>query len=195
MTTAPAAVIPGSRPSDGPGSLNGYIGQQGLGVWMLTEVDDSLTQTGAVNSFTMTIQPHQDLTQGVTNHRSAGSSWFYDYIDVPPGATNLTVYRHKLTATCHIRRSNCLSNSARNRRRTVLMGWRCINNPGPIGPWGSVSLGPPLTSGRYFVGLYNPSPTRHADGLSSLPRLACRLRRRRRFTVPRTRPSRFWMTR
>ena len=25
--------IPGSRPSDGPGSLIGYFGQQGLGVW------------------------------------------------------------------------------------------------------------------------------------------------------------------
>ena len=43
--------IPGSRPSDGPGSLNNFAGQQGVGLWMLTEVDDSLTQTGAVQNF------------------------------------------------------------------------------------------------------------------------------------------------
>ncbi len=34
-----------------------------------------------------------------------------------------------------------------------------MNNGDGLGPWGSVSIGPPLISGRYFVGIYNPSST------------------------------------
>ena len=90
--------ISGSQPSDGPGSLNSFVGQQALGVWMLTEADDSLTQTGSVQNFTLLIQPHQDLTSGVTNIIPP-HSWFYDYIDVPAGYTNLSVFATNLPPT------------------------------------------------------------------------------------------------
>ena len=55
----------GSQTSDGPGSLNSYVGQQGIGPWILTEVDDSLTQTGAVTGFNLLIEPHQNLGKGI----------------------------------------------------------------------------------------------------------------------------------
>ena len=37
---------PGSRSSDGPGSLQDFTGTEGIGPWMLAEVDTALTQTG-----------------------------------------------------------------------------------------------------------------------------------------------------
>ena len=44
---------------------------------MLTEADTSLTQTGHVANFTLTIVPHQDLTKGINVTVQPGQ-WFYD---------------------------------------------------------------------------------------------------------------------
>ena len=79
-----------SQKTDGPGSLTQFQGQQGTGPWMLTEVDDSLTQTGAVTGLTLTITPHQDLTKGIYVS-IPGHAYYYGYIDVPVGTTNLTI--------------------------------------------------------------------------------------------------------
>ena len=148
--------IPGSRPSDGPGSLVGFMGQQGLGVWQLTELDDSLTQTGTVDSYTVTIQPHQNLLGGATNTIQP-QSWFYGYIDVPPGATNLTVYGTNVSTTVASPPLEMFIQMT-NEPTLTDYGWsNILNNPGPAGPGCSISIGPPLTSGRYFVGVYNPS--------------------------------------
>ena len=84
------APIPGSQPPDGPGNLQVFQGQQGIGPWILTEVDNSLTQTGAVTGLTILITPHQDLQNGITVTLPPGG-YGYDYIDVPVGATNLTI--------------------------------------------------------------------------------------------------------
>ena len=88
--------VAGSQLSDGPGNLNSFISEEGMGVWQLTEVDDSLTQTGSVQNFTMMIQPHHDLGKGIVVAVPA-HGWFVDYVDVPVGymelilsATNLT---------------------------------------------------------------------------------------------------------
>ena len=143
--------IPGSRPSDGPGSLIGYFGQQGLGVWMLNEVDDSLTQTGAVNGFTTTIYPHLDPTVGVITNYVPGGSWVYTFVDVPPGATDLTVYATNLTDTATPPVELFVkfgSEPTTNNYDAVV----------PLTPNGVISLGPPLVSGRYFIGLFNPNP-------------------------------------
>ncbi|HEV2320610.1 MAG TPA: LamG-like jellyroll fold domain-containing protein, partial [Verrucomicrobiae bacterium] len=143
--------IAGSRPSDGPGTLNNYIGLQGLGVWMLTEVDDSLTQTGAVYSCNLLIQPHQKPTVGVVTNYVPGGSWVYNFIDVPPGATNLTVYATNLTDTANPPVELFVkfgSEPTTNSYDAVVQ----------LTPNGFISLGPPLVSGRYFVGLFNPNP-------------------------------------
>lgn len=151
------SALPGTRPSDGPGNLNNYIGLEGLGVWMLTEVDDSLTQTGSVYSYNLLIKPHQDLNHGITVVVPPNSFLQVGFVDVPPGATNLTVIATNLTgATPPLQLyvkfgSQPTTNS--------FDGMAIINNPGPAGPGGSVSLGPPLVSGRYFVGIFNPSTT------------------------------------
>ncbi len=84
--------IPGSQPPDGPGNLNIFQGQQGIGLWLLTEVDNSPTQVSSVtNPYTLFIRPHIPLGNPGVNISIAPLSWFYGFIDVPVGATNLTV--------------------------------------------------------------------------------------------------------
>jgi hypothetical protein len=91
---------PGIRPSDGPGSLQNFFGQDGSGAWMLTELDTAMTQTGSVQGFTMIIKKRSNLGSGSGETNSlAGQQWFYDYVDVPPGATNLTISITNLNGT------------------------------------------------------------------------------------------------
>ena len=152
---------PGSQPSDGPGSLQGFTGTQGIGPWMLTEADTSLTQTGSVTSFQLTVQPHRDLTLGITVSVPPGT-WFYDYIDVPVGYINLTVFATNLSPTVSppvelfVKLGSEPTHADTNDE--VL-----LNNPGLLGPGNSISIGPPLTPGRYFVGIFNPSTTTTAN--------------------------------
>jgi subtilisin-like proprotein convertase family protein len=143
--------IAGSRPSDGPGSLIGFTGRQAIGVWMLTEVDDSLTQTGMVDSLTLNIVRHQKPTLGIITNYVAGGSWVYDYIDVPPGATNLTLYATNLTGTANPPVELFVKYGSEPTTNDY-DGMAILN------PSGVVSLGPPLVSGTYYFGLYNPNP-------------------------------------
>ncbi len=146
--------------SDGPGSLNGFIGQKGNGVWMLTESDNSLTQTGAVENFSLTIQPHLANNGATITATVAGNTWFYDYIDVPPGATNLTITVTNLTGTASPP-LELFVNGPNDGEPTLTSSDK---GPVPIDtgtPFftNSISIGPPLTAGRYFYGVFNPSAT------------------------------------
>ena len=157
--------IVGSQPSDGPGSLNSFVGQQAVGVWMLTEVDDSLTQTGSVASFNLLIEPHQDLTGGIT-FTLAGGTWFYTYIDVPAGFTNLSIFATNLPPTSVPPLQLYLDFNVQPGFTNYLFEADLTNSPfGPYpagaDPGNSISYGPPLLPGRYFVGLFNPDTAPH----------------------------------
>jgi len=162
--------IIGSQPSDGPGSLNGFIGQQGNGLWMLTESDDSLTQTGTVESFNLMIEPHKDLNQGITVTVQPGK-WYYDYIDVPSGATNLTINATNLTgATPPLQLYVKFGAEPTLTDYDKTVG---LTNSGPLGLNGSISIGPtdvpPLTVGRYFIGIFNLSLTPQTVHIIAVP--------------------------
>ena len=159
--------IVGPQPSDGPGSLNNYIGQDGFGVWMLTEADDSSTQTGSVQNFSLLIQPHRDLTGGLTN-TIPGHSWSYNYIDVPPGYTNLSVFGTNLPLTSVFPLQMYLNVTNRPTFSNYLFEADLTNSPPgqpayPAGddPGNSISYGPPLQPARYWVGVYNPDSATH----------------------------------
>ncbi|MGD0251350.1 MAG: S8 family serine peptidase [Verrucomicrobiota bacterium] len=149
---------PGSQPSDGPGSLQDFVGKQGIGPWMLTEADYSETQTGFVNNFTLTLTPHQDLTKGINVVVQPGS-WFYDYVDVPVGYTNLTVSATNESASVATPPLQLYVKLGSEPTLADTNDEVLLNNPGPLGPGNSISVGPPLTPGRYFVGIFNPSST------------------------------------
>jgi subtilisin-like proprotein convertase family protein len=145
--------IAGSRLSDGPGSLNNFMGQQAVGPWTLTEVDDAHTQVGSVTAFQMLIEPHEDLTKGI--QATLGPlGWYYTYIDVPAGATNLTFFATNITASGMV---DFFVRYEAEPTLTIYDEWVQLKNPGPLGLGNTVSIGPPLVPGRYFIGLYNES--------------------------------------
>jgi subtilisin-like proprotein convertase family protein len=76
--------------TDGPGSLMNFGGQQGAGQWMLTMVDDALGHTGTNQQLWIFLEKQQDLGNGVTNIIRPNAC-VQDFIDVPIGATNLTI--------------------------------------------------------------------------------------------------------
>ncbi len=169
------APVAGSQPPDGPGTLQTFQGQQGIGPWILTEVDNALAQTGTVTALTVTITPHQDLTHG-KNIFIAAHSYFYGFIDVPPGATNLTIAATNVsgivTSTGDF--TAIPPDNANPGQLFEKLGEQPVPPPTPptnydktvilnngTPPGGSISIGPsdnpPIQPGRYFVTLYNAS--------------------------------------
>ena len=143
--------IPGSQTSSGPGSLRNYVGANATGSWIFSMVNDSSpTDTGQINNFQMTVAK-QD-TNAATQHSLLGNEWFYDFVDVPVNATNLTV--------------NIAIDSGSSVDVVIKRGgfptltdfdkMAFIGSPG-----GTISIStfdsPPLNPGRYYIGVYNPN--------------------------------------
>ncbi|MDB6124021.1 MAG: Peptidase and in kexin sedolisin [Pedosphaera sp.] len=149
--------IPGSRASDGPGTLQNFVGDKaGDGVWILNVVDDSLTQTGQVISpFGITIEPTPP-TNGVLQTIGAHRPRFYP-IDVPPNATNLTitVLSNSFPLNLYLRHGS---------RPAPRVGLPTAFDKSAIAPAGGGSLSltiydnPPLSAGRYYLEIYNDNP-------------------------------------
>ncbi|MEY4917406.1 MAG: hypothetical protein RL616_1319, partial [Verrucomicrobiota bacterium] len=160
--------IVGVRHTDGPGSLNDFRGKKAIGVWLLNEVDNSYTQTGAITGFQMKIEPHRDLRKipfsVIVTVPPQG--WFYDYIDVPVGYTNLLVVATNLPPTSSppivlaVKQGDTPTLAETN---YITLLTNCAVGTYPTGtlPGNSVSVGPPLVPDRYFVGLYNPDTVPH----------------------------------
>jgi len=139
--------------SDGPGSLRDFVGEEALGMWLLTMIDNHQTQTGSVQTLSLLLQP-QNITNG-TPITLAPNTWTYDSIDVPPEATNLTV---SVTfdggsvgpVDLYVRRGAFPTQTQYDKSLT-----------GITAPGGSLSIGvadsPPLNAGRYFIGVFNSS--------------------------------------
>jgi subtilisin-like proprotein convertase family protein len=153
--------VAGSQPPDGPGSLNSFQGQEGAGPWILTETDNELTETSSVTALTLFIKPNISLTGGATLSL-APNTFFYGYIDVPAGATNLTIAATNITVLPDLTAPGQLYEelgaqpTLTNYDKMVV-----LTNSGPFGPGGVITVGPsdvpPIQPGRYFVTLYNPS--------------------------------------
>jgi subtilisin-like proprotein convertase family protein len=153
-------------PSDGPGSLQTFFGQDGSGVWRLTEVDDALTQTGSVQNFTMFIKKRIPLGSGGETNSLAPQTWFYDYVDVPPGATNLIISVTNLNGTVNglapLPLDVYVKLGAQPTTNSFDKMMVVTNTPPPPPPGNSLSIGPtdvpPLQPGRYWIGVFNPDP-------------------------------------
>ena len=143
--------IAGSRHTDGPGSLRNFVGDYGFGPWILTEVDNAPNHTGRVETLWIKLEK-QHLTDGV-NVTVEPQSWFYDSIDIPKEATNLTVCVSGNTGPLelYLRRGDFPTFTEYDKKLTV--------NP----PGGCLSITkydlPPLRPGRYYVGVFNPNST------------------------------------
>lgn len=148
----------GTTNTDGPGSLTDFQALSALGPWILSELDDSPGNTGQVRQLTLLIQPHRNLKQPGIFVAVPPGGWFYDWVDVPAGYTNLTFYGTNVTTPFpgapYIQMYEKLGNDP---TLTDYDQEATLTNGNP--PGNSISVGPPLPMGRYFVGLYNPNST------------------------------------
>ncbi|MFN3407958.1 MAG: S8 family serine peptidase [Limisphaerales bacterium] len=146
--------LPGVGPTDGPGSLRNFVGQEGVGLWLLTMVDDAPGQVGQVDSLTIKLEPNL-LDEGDDLLLNVGpESWAYATVNVPPGATNLTVCLTNLSSSplpvdLYIRRGDFPTFDEFDKKLTVIPPAGCLTlTPADL---------PPLQAGRYYLGVYNPN--------------------------------------
>ncbi|HKS38959.1 MAG TPA: LamG-like jellyroll fold domain-containing protein, partial [Verrucomicrobiae bacterium] len=140
-----------SRHTDGPGTLNNFAGQSSSGVWLLTMSDDSLNRTGLVNSFSVRVEPQRDLLGGGVTNSVLANQWNYYFVDVPPGASSLTVILSSTDGPLELYlRQGALPTTTDYDKRALI---------DPTGGSLSIGLGdvPPLNAGRYFIGVFNPT--------------------------------------
>ena len=137
-------------PSSGPESLRSFMGEPRIGPWILTFVDDALTQTGRVEYAALSVEL-SDLGDQAPLRLVPPDSWTYDVIDVPFDATNLTVCVAGNTGPMelYLRKDLFPTRTAFDKSATNSAG-------------GCLSLNlfddPPLVApGRYYIGLYNAS--------------------------------------
>ena len=152
--------------TDGPGkNLRNYIGKTALGPWIQYQADEAYTHTGQISAFSLEIQPHKNFKHpGITVTVPAGG-WFIDYVDVPVGFETLNLYATNTTtpyATQAIQMYEKFGDQPTftdyDQEQNLT---NCLPNTGPfpVGkfPGNSISTGPPLPMGLYYLGLYNPS--------------------------------------
>jgi len=147
---------PGSIPPDGPGLLRDFLGEQAQGLWLFDIVDNALHHTGQVDSLTLRIEPTvQTNLAGLDGYGVyltrlvAASGWLYSAINVPYDATNLQVCVSAAdTVELYVRRGAVPTQSAYDWHLTASAPGGCLD----ITP----ASFPPLTSGRYYLAVYNP---------------------------------------
>ncbi len=158
----------GTRHSDGPGNLADYRGQSALGPWILSELDDSQTQTGRVSQLQLLIQPHRKLTEPGIVVTVPPLGWFVDYVEVPAGYTNLSFFATNLPPTIAPAPLQMYEKFGNEPTLTDYDLEADLTNcvlgsyPGGTFPGNSISVGPPLDKGLYFIGIYNPNPSQEA---------------------------------
>ena len=165
--------IAGSQNSDGPGSLNSFFEQQGAGVWTLHVSDNAPGFVGSIGGgpgSTLFLEKHQALKQpNVIIATIFPKTWFYDYVQVPAGYTNLTFFAVDENPNPPF--FETLAESATTYPtftsfdNLVLLTNLCYAPPGLSN---NISVGPPLAPGTYFVGVYNPDSVPHTNEIGAI---------------------------
>ena len=144
--------VENAQQSDGPGTLRDFVGSEGIGLWLLQMVDDANTQTGRVDTLTIRLEPQN--IDDVNGWRAIQPfSFSYDFVDVPAAATNLQVCVYTTNSApleLYVRRSEFPTRSIYDKKLDI------AGAPGGCLTINRADL-PPLTEGRYFIGIYNPT--------------------------------------
>ena len=146
-------LYPNSIASDGPGNLINFIGQNGVGVWLMTMVDNAFGQTGTLTSFNVIATPNQLLGEDGLTSTVQPESFAYYFVEVPPDASALDVQltEFDLPLDLYLRHEELPTQTLYDKRTLGLAGDAMVGvrlTPRDI---------PPLNAGRYFIGVYNPN--------------------------------------
>lgn len=142
----------GVTQTDGPGSLNNFVGEESSGAaWQLTMIDNSPAHVGRVDNFSIVLERAPDDLSNISGTVQPNRFVYY-FVDVPVDATNLTASLSSLAAPLDL--------YLRLEERPDLLRFDKLARIVP--PGGSLICTPfdipPLIPGRYFVGVYNPNP-------------------------------------
>jgi len=143
------AILP-----DGPGTFASFIGEEPGGPWYFTYSDDALTQVGMVSNVMIRVD-RQCENDCIMTNTIGPNSWRYFSRNVPVGATNLTVCINVISPNpqpllLFIRKNELPTTNVFEFTMTI-NGSGCLTI--------DKSTLPPLQSGRYFIGIFNPNPT------------------------------------
>ncbi|NOS70104.1 MAG: S8 family serine peptidase [Verrucomicrobia bacterium] len=139
---------------DGPGKLRNFVGERGSGPWFLTMVDNANSQTGFVSRVDMRLEPSASGGDSNIVHTIQPNAFFFEVVDVPVGATNLTVCVYNVSTTqvpleLYIRRDEFPTRTEYDYFKIMFPPNDCLTvTPQDL---------PPLQRGRYFIGVFNPS--------------------------------------
>lgn len=146
--------FPGAIPPDGPGTFQTYMGERPGGTWYFVFSDDAVSQSGIVNDLRLRLDRQCDDSCEMTNY-ICGGNWLYFTKDIVVEATNLEVCLNIITASSpqplelYIRKGKRPTANAYDFKKTITPGgWNCLTV--------DKSQLPPLTPGRYFIGVHNP---------------------------------------
>ncbi|MCP5517265.1 MAG: S8 family serine peptidase [Verrucomicrobiales bacterium] len=136
--------------SDGPGSLIDFLGTKTEGPWIFSAIDNASSGTGIVDSVTLRVRPNPDLTEGYFG-TVLPNQWEIFFVDVPPDASSLKVILSSMTGPLNV--------YVRRGAPPTLNEYDKMAALSAPGGELEVTTGdvPPLTAGRYFIGLFNPS--------------------------------------
>ncbi len=154
--------IPGARATDSPGSLLNFIGEEGMGVWLLTLADNAPGQTGLVQNLTIRLDPQNAATG--TPHDVSTNAFAYDFLEIPIGATNLTLCLYNdtpepLPLEVYLRQGGVPTQMEFDRRLLADTAAECWTfTPSTL---------PPLVPGRYYIGVFNPNALTQSIRLES----------------------------
>jgi subtilisin-like proprotein convertase family protein len=147
--------VPGTQTTDGPGSLNDFIGRPANGDWSFVMVDNAMFNTGMINGFTANFEPQPEDGQAFTFTVLPQHFIRYAIVDVPVGAVDLTVALSGISAPWEI--------YIRKDAWSTLTDYDKKSVPPILPPGGFLSLtkydNPPLSPGRYYISVYNPNNT------------------------------------
>ena len=150
----PESPNSGTTPTDGPGTLRNYIGQQGGGIWMLTEVDNASGADGSVTAYSVTVSPSPPTYGPIVITIPGGGAW-YNYVVVPNDAiylTNVVLFTSVAGAGpvgIYMTDTNYVSPADPD------------GTNGIVAPGGYLLVGtnntynPPLTGGTWYYGIFN----------------------------------------
>jgi len=149
---APSGNFPTSQYSDGPGSLNNFIGHTSQGAWLYSMVDEGPANVGSLNEFTLRLTPNRLSPTGVID-TVPPNEWRYYITNVPLGAVRftavLTNMEPALPLDLYLRREAVPTFDEYDKTARIPETGGALT----LTPFDS----PPLNPGRMFIGVYNPN--------------------------------------
>lgn len=147
--------------TDGPGSLRNFMGKEGSGLWLLSLTDNALNHTNRVSS-RLYITPYFANAWFTVNPYSFLYRSFYVEDDVIGVNITISEIDPEYPLELYIRGCNCTGSEEQCTAqscyptRSVYDHWESISPPGRTVTITRQDM-PPLETGRYWLGVYNPN--------------------------------------